>query len=80
MSPRILCANTALRSALCQWQACGNEAASVMWKASNSCVSRKAVGELSPLGGYELFQFARYLRWIVGLTFKAKMGTRFKAI
>jgi hypothetical protein len=66
--PRILCANnTALRSALCQWQACGNEAANAMPKASTSCVSRKPAGKLSHLDGYELFQFARYLRWIVGL-------------
>jgi len=47
--------------------ACGNEAASAMWKASTRCVSRKPAGELSHLDGYELFQFARYLRWIVGL-------------
>jgi hypothetical protein len=65
--PHLMCANIALRSALCQWQACGNEAASAMWKASTSCVSKKPTTELSHLGGYELFQFARYLRWIIGL-------------
>jgi hypothetical protein len=51
--------------ALCQCQACGNETASAMGKQA-PLRKQEALRGLSHLRGYELFQFARYLRWIVG--------------